>query len=150
MYEASNEGRIRSWYHLADPAKPRILRLVRDKKGYLKVCLHHEGRQHDRRVHQLVLLAFVGEPNDLVARHLDGDQSNNALVNLQYGTQSENVQDSIRHGTQYNARKTHCNKGHLFDEANTYIVVGRSRRCRACDAATAHARHVKRMAAKRQ
>lgn len=33
-----------------------------------------------------------------------------------------------------NARKTHCNKGHPFDEANTYRRGGR-RCCRACNRA---------------
>lgn len=35
--------------------------------------------------------------------------------------------------TAINARKTHCLRGHSFDEANTYITPKRGRRhCRAC------------------
>jgi hypothetical protein len=34
----------------------------------------------------------------------------------------------------WQVRKTHCPKGHPFDEANTIIVKGHHRRCRACSA----------------
>jgi len=33
-----------------------------------------------------------------------------------------------------NARKTHCKRGHPFDEANTYITYRGRRDCRACSA----------------
>jgi hypothetical protein len=32
-----------------------------------------------------------------------------------------------------NARKTHCSQGHPFNEENTYVYKGGSRRCRTCD-----------------
>lgn len=32
-----------------------------------------------------------------------------------------------------NARKTHCDNGHPFDEVNTYIYKGYQRHCRACN-----------------
>jgi HNH endonuclease len=35
--------------------------------------------------------------------------------------------------TAANARKTHCSRGHRFDEANTAIQAGGARKCRACD-----------------
>lgn len=31
-----------------------------------------------------------------------------------------------------NARKTHCIRGHAFDEANTYLTRGGRRHCKAC------------------
>jgi len=39
-----------------------------------------------------------------------------------------------------NARKTACDHGHAFDEANTHIRANGRRRCRACDRATWHRR----------
>jgi hypothetical protein len=33
-----------------------------------------------------------------------------------------------------NSRKTHCNRGHPFDEANTYVWYKHGRRCRHCRA----------------
>lgn len=34
-----------------------------------------------------------------VSDHLDGDPSNNALANLEWGTAAENAADRVRHGT---------------------------------------------------
>ncbi|MEW2498402.1 HNH endonuclease signature motif containing protein [Streptomyces nodosus] len=36
--------------------------------------------------------------------------------------------------TAINARKTHCHRGHAFDEANTYNDPAGQRQCRACRA----------------
>ncbi len=53
-----------------------------------------------RRVHHLVLEAFVGpRPSGLQACHWDGDPSNNALSNLRWDTPKANQADSARHGT---------------------------------------------------
>ena len=65
--------------------------------GHLSVVL---GRgTPGKPVHQLVLLTFVGPPPDgEEVRHLDGDPTNNALSNLQYGTRTENILDVYRQG----------------------------------------------------
>jgi len=48
------------------------------------------------------------------------------------------------YGHNTNAGKTHCGKGHRFDEANTYIRPNGHRRCRACNReAAARTQHVR-------
>ena len=66
--------------------------------GYCLVKLYLSVRKHRiRKVHQLVLEAFVGTcPVGLEVRHLDDNKSNNRLTNLCYGTRSQNQLD--RHG----------------------------------------------------
>lgn len=44
--------------------------------------------------------------------------------------------------------RTHCPKGHAFDEANTHILPDGSRRCRACNAAATRRYKAKKRAAK--
>ncbi len=52
------------------------------------------------KVHHLVLLAFEGPmPKGMQVRHLNGDPSDNRIVNLCYGTPKENQRDRRRHGT---------------------------------------------------
>jgi hypothetical protein len=138
MYEVSDHGRVRSWQPSSKggPA-PRILAQTSSEKGYVGVSLCADGKARSKRVHGLVLLAFVGpRPDGLVTRHLDGDPANNHLSNLAYGTYSENQRDKRRHGTDHNAAKTRCPRGHLYDEANTVwrTEPGREgqRGCRAC------------------
>lgn len=66
---------------------------------------------------------------------LDHLCSNRPCVNpwhLEPVTQRVNLHRSNNH-VGINARKTHCIRGHAFDEANTYITPKRGRRhCRAC------------------
>lgn len=53
---------------------------------------------------------------------------------LRPGTQIENVADAIERGrfTNGNKRKTHCPKGHPYDDQNTYVDKRGKRSCRAC------------------
>lgn len=49
------------------------------------------------------------------------------------GDRSDNVRDSVERGRHFQASKTHCAKGHPYDEANTYLRPhGRGRECRTC------------------
>lgn len=64
--------------------------------GYLSVWLL--GR--NIAVHRLILEAFVGPRTaGMECRHLDGNQGNNRLDNLAWGTRKENAADKVTHGT---------------------------------------------------
>jgi HNH endonuclease len=84
------------------------LRPIGDRRGYLHVFVRpgpgrrmESGRRRDqrRRVHRLILEAFVGpRPPGMECRHLDGDHGNNRLSNICWGTPADNTADKIRHG----------------------------------------------------
>lgn len=128
-YEVSDLGRVRSWLtHRGQPG-PRFLSAGADNKGYLTVRLSGEDGMRTHKVHVLVAAAFLGSrPEGAEVRHLDGDNQNNRLGNLMYGTPAENMADRVRH-------KTHCKQGHPFDAANTHRRPDGTRACRACLAA---------------
>lgn len=68
--------------------------------GYRIVGLMREGRQFSRRVHRLVLEAFVGPcPEGMEGCHEDGNRSNNRLTNLRWDTPAANEADKLIHGT---------------------------------------------------
>lgn len=69
--------------------------------GYCRVGLRVDGRYRYRRVHQLILLAFVGPcPSGLQVCHdPDPCRTNNRLENLRYGTPKSNSDDQLKHGT---------------------------------------------------
>ena len=95
-YEVSDEGEVRSLRRVR--CLGRVLRqsLV---NGYPAVCLSKGGKTKLRKVHQLVLEAFVGpKPQGYVTRHLDGSRTNNKLSNLAWGTLAENHADMRAHG----------------------------------------------------
>ena len=97
-YQISNFGNIKSIEREIAPAKGskpriskgRVLKPSKDKDGYLMIQL---GKFHpyplSRKIHRLVLLAFVGE-STLEVNHIDGNKQNNRLDNLEYVTHSQN------------------------------------------------------------
>lgn len=93
-YEASSLGKVRR------AESGRELRLhVRARDGYVTVSLGPTGKQRARKVHHLVLEAFVGPMPAWAecARHMDGVRSNNAKSNLRWGTHAENQEDKRSH-----------------------------------------------------
>lgn len=105
-YEASDQGKVRSLDRTIQTRtssrflRGKVLRPRRHKNGYLFVVLCRDCVPATCTIHGLVLSAFVGErPAGLETRHLDGDQLNNNISNLCYGTAQENGYDRVRHGT---------------------------------------------------
>lgn len=121
----------------------RYLAQTVNSRGYLTVGLSRDGRASTRGVHNLVLEAFVGaRPQDAQTRHLNGQQLDNRLTNLAWGTGVENAADKLRHGTDYfvniNCPKTHCNRGHRLAAPNLIeevLAKQRKRVCLACQVA---------------
>ena len=73
-----------------------------DNRGYKAVSLQaKDGKQKKCRIHVIKAKAFLFGPNPLganVVRHLDDCKTNNALINLAFGTQSDNNLDCVRNG----------------------------------------------------
>ena len=115
----------------------RVRKLRTNRHGYIDVRLSQDNAFKTHTVHKLVMLAFVGpRPDGAEIRHLNGDGTDNRLVNLTYGSVSENRIDITRHGHNHNVNKTHCPQGHEYTPENTYRVPSRpnGRICRACQA----------------
>jgi len=96
-YEVSNLGGVRR----TDTGRD-LRQQVFERDPYPAVVFKQRPRKPARfRVHALVLTAFVGPRPfaDAQARHLDGNQRNNRLDNLTWGSPVENQADRKRHGT---------------------------------------------------
>jgi hypothetical protein len=150
-YDVSDQGRVRSvtTYHGVRP--PRIMATETDRYGYPFVRLSSAGERvrSRRKIHTLVLLAFVGpRPEGMVSRHLSGDPSDARLVNLIYGTQSQNLRDAVAHGTHHWSARTHCANGHEYTPENTRRKASKAGRiCVTCDRSRARAGARRRRAA---
>lgn len=79
--------------------EPRLVKQC-NKTRYPRLCLYDiTGKRHYRRVHYLVLEAFVGSrPPGLLACHKDDNKQNNRLSNLYWGTEQENHEDAKKNG----------------------------------------------------
>jgi hypothetical protein len=131
MYEVSDQGRVCSLKRAA----ARILRPWRDPSdGRLHVVLcKNDGHPRTRKVPHLVLEAFVGPcpPGQECCHANDIGDDNRWPENLRWDTPSANELDKVRNGRHPMANKTHCKRGHPFDEENTYLHGGQ-RFCREC------------------
>lgn len=71
-----------------------------DEDGYRRLILVVSKKRLYRRVHNLILEAFIGPcPPGMVGCHNNGDLANNALRNLRWDTQANNIADKAKHGT---------------------------------------------------
>lgn len=98
-YEVSTLGRVRrlpklltNYLGVKRFYKGRILKLIRNPNGYLKVELSRNGKRKQLLVHRLVATAFLRNPQKKrTVNHRDSNRSNNYLDNLEWATHSENA-----------------------------------------------------------
>jgi hypothetical protein len=68
-------------------------------RGYWVVTFHARGSTKQFKLHQAILMAFVGpKPEGFHGCHYDDDPDNNTLSNLRWGSASSNRRDMIRNG----------------------------------------------------
>ena len=92
-YEVSNHGKIRSIKHI----NAGLMATFLDKDGYECLRLTKDGTRHNVRVHRLVALAFIVNPeNHEYVRHIDGNRSNNLVQNLEWVSISQQVTKTYR------------------------------------------------------
>ena len=108
LYEISNLGRVKSLIKYKGTDE-RILKPLKNKKGYLQVILHKDKKIKNYVIHRLVALHFI--PNDDLSKtqvnHKDENKENNNVNNLEwcdvaynnnYGTRNErNSKSNINH-----------------------------------------------------
>lgn len=115
VWSCKHSGPWARWRHAFKKMEPQI-----DKKGYPRVQLRINGKHANRRVHKLVLEAFVGPcPHGHQCRHFpDPTRTNNALNNLSWGTHEDNMRDRTAHGStaRCGVRGVRNPKGKLTDE----------------------------------
>lgn len=93
-YYINNKGDI--FTTRINNAPPRLMRLGIDSEGYkTKKLVCKDGKRHTFRVHRLVAMMFIGNPNNLpIVMHLDNNKGNNYYKNLKWGTIQENTQSA--------------------------------------------------------
>ena len=134
-YEVSEDGDVRSIDRFDTSGarrKGRPLKPYINHGGYLDCRLMINGKAKGFRIHQLVMLAFVGPcPEGHIVHHVDGNTKHNHIDNLEYVTPATNSRssskvtrltqedvDAIRQSNlsaQQLAGKYNIVKGHVYD-----------------------------------
>ena len=98
LYQISNFGRVKSLKF----NKERILKSGVGGNGYLFVILCNEGKRKNINIHQLVVMAFLGHTPcryKIVVDHINCDEQDNRLENLQLISQRENTSKDRKGGS---------------------------------------------------
>lgn len=96
-YQVSNIGRVKS-LNYKRTGKEKILKPLKNKKGYLQVILYNLGKIKSMKIHRLVAAAFV-QNNSLFnneVNHIDECKTNNCASNLEWCTTEQNCNYGTR------------------------------------------------------
>lgn len=89
MYQASNLGRIKSFYkYNSIIVKPSIT-----AKGYERLQIIQNGQAVNYFLHRIIASCFIGEPpgEDYIIHHIDGNPRNNKVNNIKWVSQEEHL-----------------------------------------------------------
>lgn len=130
-YKVSNYGRCKSITRtrLLFNGVPcvqvgKIIKASKDNKGYYSYHLSYDGKRVVQRVHRLVALCFIPNPDNLpFINHKDENPSNNRVDNLEWCSHEYN----INYGTRTErARKSASKSIEQFDLDGNYIKTWES------------------------
>lgn len=118
LYQISNYGRVKSLARKSSGKRPidQIIKQVKDAYGYYTVGLHNAKggiASHTVKVHRLVAMVFVQNPNNLPeVNHKDEDKTNNHADNLEWCTTKYN----LTYGHRLDCARGERNKKHKLTE----------------------------------
>lgn len=82
---------VSCWGNVRNVKTGRILKFGPDRTGYHQVKLYKPDTKQNTKVHRLVAMHFVANPDGKpCVDHIDGDILNNHVSNLRWVTQQEN------------------------------------------------------------
>lgn len=94
LYQVSNLGSVRSLDRIDSIGRHRKAKILKPSfsRGYPYVNLCKKSKMQFYRIHRLVAIAFLPNPeNKEEVNHIDGNTRNNCVDNLEWVTHSENI-----------------------------------------------------------
>jgi len=86
-YKVSTFGRVMSFKKYSDG---KLLKLCYDKDGYYRITLCNKTIHKTGKIHRLVAIAFIPNPDNLPEiDHIDMNRENNNLCNLRWVTSQQ-------------------------------------------------------------
>lgn len=109
FYQVSNLGNVKRIEHNVSIFRngriekrvlnERLLEPWKSRKGYMKVALRKNNKNHEKFVHRLVAETFMPMQDEtLQVNHIDTNKENNTLNNLEWCTCKENIRHAYVNG----------------------------------------------------
>ena len=115
IYQVSDLGRVRSLKF----GRVKVLKGGKDRKGYLFVNLHRDGKQKTIKIHRLVAQAFIpnNDSSKTQINHKNEDKTENKVSNLEWCSAQYNLTYNDLHHRRNTKR---CKIKDLYDQNLTY------------------------------
>jgi hypothetical protein len=98
-YKISNKGVIISFNRKSLQNNPDKMNPYIDTVGYRSVSLHENGKPKYMRLHRLLCIHFLPNPNNYpFVNHKDGNKLNSCLSNLEWCTAKQNLNHATEMG----------------------------------------------------
>ena len=119
VYQISNFGNLKSF---KKDKNGKILSQVNKKNGYFSVILTSKKKILHTRIHRLVALAFIPNPNNKpCVNHKDGNKQNNNVKNLEWCSYQENIQHAKENKLWVYNKPYKCKKVYQYDMLGNFI-----------------------------
>jgi len=140
LYQVSDFGEVIS-LNYKHTGQSRVLKPMKDRKGYLNVNLYKNGKKKRQLVHRLVAQAFIDNPDNLPeVNHIDENKENNkvcsGMVNLEWCNRKYNVNHGTGHQRSAETQRGVYNtkKSEIVLQMNLdYILIKEWPSTRECD-----------------
>lgn len=132
IYSVSNYGRVkrlqRTMYNSGTKGgiytiREKILtpRVNTKRHGYCEISLHKNGKEKRFKIHRLVAIAFIPNPQHLPeVHHKDGNKKNNNVSNLEWVTSKQNKEHAWLNkliNSNHRKRPIKCNESGICFES---------------------------------
>jgi hypothetical protein len=105
-YQISSWGSVKSFHKYRDGQRERILKQQITKNKYKQITLHNSGQRKCMKIHRLVGLHFIDNPNNLPEiNHIAGNKLNNYWEDLEWCTGEANIEHAFSAQLHNNPRK---------------------------------------------